>query len=95
MLSRCLSDGVRFGVWVVGKYDLRVREHMPYGGTAVVFAVPCPLTPGEGGADSALTGSRFRNMTRADLRVIDGGLMRVGLGPAQGCDRLVHRWILA
>jgi len=34
-------------VWVVGKYDLRVRDHMPFGGTGVVFAVPCPLTPGE------------------------------------------------
>ncbi|KAJ1488716.1 hypothetical protein T484DRAFT_1782529 [Baffinella frigidus] len=62
--ARALSDGVFSRVWVVGKFDPRVRAHIPRGACAVVFAVPCPLTIG-GGAE------------RKDVTVIDGGLMRL------------------
>ena len=72
-----LAHGVQMDVWVIGKYDLRVRDHIPFAATAVVFSVPCPLTPGEGGADSALTGSRFRSLSRSDVRVVEGGLLRL------------------
>ena len=83
--SRELADGVACSVWVIGKYDLRVRDHMPWGATAVVFSVPCPLTPGEGGHDSALLAvcssatRRFRLLGREDVAVVDGGLLQLDL----------------
>ena len=37
--ARALSEGVFCRVWVVGKFDPRVRAHIPRDGCAVVFAV--------------------------------------------------------
>jgi hypothetical protein len=75
--AHCLAQGVDCSVWVIGKYDLRVRDHIPMGGTAVVFSVPCPLTYGEGGRNSMMSGSRFHRHGRDDVRVVDGGLLRL------------------
>eukprot|EP00752_Nemacystus_decipiens_P001331 g1321.t1 len=45
MLSRArrVDEGVHYKLWVVGKFDTSVRLHVPLNGSAIVFAVPCPL----------------------------------------------------
>jgi hypothetical protein len=65
-MSRDLSEGTACDTWVVGKFDPKVRGHVPFGGCAVVFAVPCPFSDA-GGSSNA----------RPDLTVIDGGLLRL------------------
>ncbi|EKX44111.1 hypothetical protein GUITHDRAFT_163647 [Guillardia theta CCMP2712] len=73
--ARSLQDGVFCRVWVVGKYDLGVREHIPRDGIAVVFSVPCPLTGNVLSVESAMNSRYIRE--RKDVTVIDGGLLRM------------------
>lgn len=63
-----MSDGVWFDLWVVGKYDVTVQDHVPMHATAVVFSVPCPLSLAGG------------ESVRDDVRVVDGGLLRLDQG---------------
>ena len=65
-MSRDLSEGTTCDTWVVGKFDPKVRTHVPFGGCAVVFAVPCPFSDAGGSKN-----------VRTDLTVIDGGLLRL------------------
>jgi len=58
-----LWEGARCSLWVVGKYDLKVNEHMPKNSIAVNFAVPCPL----------------EDSHRQDIWVVDGGVFEMDM----------------
>eukprot|EP00933_Yihiella_yeosuensis_P039240 TRINITY_DN331_c0_g1_i1.p1 TRINITY_DN331_c0_g1~~TRINITY_DN331_c0_g1_i1.p1 ORF type:complete len:479 (-),score=105.04 TRINITY_DN331_c0_g1_i1:311-1747(-) len=42
-VSDTMEDGHKCKFWIIGKYDLRVCDHLPEGAIACVFAVPNPL----------------------------------------------------
>eukprot|EP00933_Yihiella_yeosuensis_P038717 TRINITY_DN32658_c0_g1_i2.p1 TRINITY_DN32658_c0_g1~~TRINITY_DN32658_c0_g1_i2.p1 ORF type:complete len:419 (+),score=62.34 TRINITY_DN32658_c0_g1_i2:66-1322(+) len=56
------EDGEDSPVWIIGKYDLRVCDHMPRNSVACVFAVPDPLT---------ISGKR------PDVKAIEGATLHI------------------
>lgn len=45
VMSEDMVGGEDIGVWIVGKNQKAVHDHMPQGAEAIVFSVPDPMRP--------------------------------------------------